>query len=228
MTDHLNIYLDDLSFSEHRDSEHEGLGYRRLKTTDMLETGMILTGMVEIGEFVVRHSFSTLVLMWGMLGVTLYTLISNPYTLKSRIGRERVNPFLQHYKKKLFAIAFKTFLAGIRAVKSQKVEKTIEYHASHCVVTGNDGERKYKLLVPYNAKMKKLRRYKIVGKDKKGIKTHLETIPGVPILVSPSEMGFETIEYSRPGGDYLYRFESNQRDVCDFMERLSPGKKKND
>ena len=170
-------------------------------------------------NFLVVYPLVTLVSAWLLASLFSYTLKATPYARKTRFTLNYIDPGLMYFRKKALIVGvdfgytvFKTFRAKMGN------DSNIEYHGHYCLVHVRDRGRSYKLYLPFHKNLRREARYKITSEGtKEGGDRDIEniyTVPGVPILVSPKEMGKDVIKCSKPNGDVVWSYKEDERPVC--------------
>lgn len=170
------------------------------------------------------YPLTLLISIWFLAALFAYTLKSTPYATKAPFTRNYVDPGLAYFKKKALVIGVDfAFVAFTKFRAKMGNDSNIEYHGHHCLVQIRDRGRHYKLYLPYHKNLRHEARYKITAEmdttfpGERRI-DHLHTVPGIPILVSPKEMGKDIIKCSKPNGEVVWSYREAERPVCHMIQ----------
>lgn len=187
----------------------------------------------------ITYPLSVLITLTQLIALFVYTIKASPYSAQSKFAREYVDPLVKYMKTKVLIMVVDIGYASFKRFRANMgKDSNITYFSKHCTVQVRDQGRHYTLYLPYFRSLKREARFQISAVTDKSLGngeetlstakecyerlqkqenvtlTELTTVPGVPIFVSPSEIGANVIVCSKPNGNVLWAFKDNERPVC--------------
>ena len=187
--------------------------------------------------FVANYSFTLLVTLWTVPALFAYTLKANSYSSHSPFTHSYIDPAIAYLKGKVLTVGVDVVFVAFKRFRSHMgADSNIEYFEKYCIVHVRDRGRHHKVYLPFRQDLKKHSRFKIMAeahddnsalRDIEGTSSknspdlrYIHTVPGVPIMVSPQELGKEVITCSKPNGEVIWSYRGNARPLYELVDKV--------